>query len=250
MLRPDLGILRSLTTRGLPMGFQMFVMSGAAVVMISFVNAFGALTSAAYSISSIVWGYLQMPTMAIGASVSSMAAQNVGAQRWDRVAQVARSGVISGLVVTGTIALLLYACNDLVLGVLLPHDSPSIPLARHINTVVLWGFVFFSITFSLNGVVRSTGAVWAPMAILIISMIAVRIPFAALLIPRIGPDAIWWSFPLGTVTSAVLTGLYYKFGGWRGVRMLGSSPRGDDAWAAAADPSPTQATTSDLAATR
>jgi putative MATE family efflux protein len=220
LLRPDLGILRSLTMRGLPMGFQMFVMSGAAVVMISFVNAFGALMSAAYSISSIVWGYLQMPTMAIGASVSSMAAQNVGARRWDRVAQVARSGVISGLVVTASIALLLYALNDLVLGILLPHASPAIPLAKHISTIVLWGFVFFSITFSLNGVVRSTGAVWAPMAILIISMIGVRIPFAAFLTPRMGPDAIWWSFPLGTITSAVLTSLYYKFGGWRGVRML------------------------------
>jgi putative MATE family efflux protein len=220
LLLPDVSILRSLATRGLPMGLQMFIMSGAAVVMISFVNAFGALTSAAYAISSIVWAYLQMPTMAIGASVSSMAAQNVGARRWDRVAQVARAGVISGVVITGSIALLLYLFDGLVLGALLPHGSPSLPLARHINTVVLWGFVFFSITFALNGVVRATGAVWAPMAILVISMIGVRIPFAALLIPKLGADAIWWSFPLGTITSAALTGVYYKFGGWRRAHML------------------------------
>jgi len=226
LLIPDLEILKSLVTRGLPMGAQILVMSGAAVVMISFVNRYGALTSAAYSISSIVWSYLQMPTMAIGASVSSMAAQNVGAGRWDRVAKVARSGVISGLVVTGTIALLLYVFNDFVLGVLLPHGSPSIPLARHINTTVLWGFIFFSITFSLSGVVRSTGAVWAPLIILIVSMIGVRIPFAALLTPRLGEDAIWWSFPLGTITSAILTSLYYKFGGWRAARMLEEAPRG------------------------
>ncbi len=226
LLKPDLGILKSLITRGLPMGAQMLVMSGTAVVMISFVNRYGALTSAAYSISSIVWSYLQMPTMAIGASVSSMAAQNVGAGRWDRVAKVARSGVISGLVVTGTIALFLYVFNDFVLGILLPHASPAIPLARHINTTVLWGFVFFSITFSLSGVVRSTGAVWAPLAILIVSMIAVRIPFAGLLTPRFGEDAIWWSFPLGTITSAALTSLYYRFGGWRASRMLEEAPRG------------------------
>jgi len=224
LLLPDLDILRSLTTRGLPMGFQMFVMSGAAVVMISFVNAFGALTSAAYSISSIVWVYLQMPTMAIGASVSSMAAQNVGARRWDRVAQVARAGVISGLVITASIALLLYLLNDQVLGILLPHGSQALPLAQHINTIVLWGFVFFSITFALNGVVRATGAVWAPMAILIVSIIGVRIPFAAFLTPRFGADAIWWSFPLGTITSAVLTSLYYKYGGWRRVHMLDETP--------------------------
>ncbi len=38
--------------------------------------------------------------------------------------------------------------------------------------------------------------------------------------PRFGSDAIWWSFPLGTITSAVLTGLYYKYGGWCNSRMI------------------------------
>jgi len=220
LLIPEAAIVRSLFTRGLPMGLQMVVMSGSAVVMISFVNGFGALTSAAFSIASIVWSYLQMPTMAIGASVSSMAAQNVGAGRWDRVDKVARSGVISGLVVTGSVALLLYIFNDAVLGILLPAHSPAIPLAHHINTTVLWGFVLFSITFSLSGVVRSTGAVWWPLIILCVSMVLVRIPFAALMIPRYGANAIWWSFPLGTVTSAVLTILYYRFGAWRSAHML------------------------------
>jgi len=228
---PDLEIMGSLLSRGLPMGLQMIIMSGAQVVMISFVNAFGALTSAAYSISMIITGYLQMPTMAIGASVSSMAAQNIGARRWDRVGAVARSGVISGLVITGSIAVLLYAFNDQVLSALLPRTSPAIPLAHHINTTLLWGFVLFSITFALSGVVRSTGAVWVPMAILVFSMVGVRIPFAALLIPRFGADAIWWSFPLGTIASAALTSAYYLHGGWRRARMLRDEPQ----------PPPTQA---------
>ncbi len=224
LFRPGLEIMRSLLGRGLPMGLQMIVMSGAQVVMISFVNRFGALTSAAYAISMIITGYLQMPTMAIGASVSSMAAQNIGARRWDRVAMIARSGVISGLVVTGGIAVLLYLFNDQVLSILLPANSPAIPLAHHINTRVLWGFVLFSITFALSGVVRSTGAVWWPMAILVVSMVGVRIPFAALLIPKFGSDAIWWSFPLGTATSAALTSAYYLHGGWRRARMLRDGP--------------------------
>ncbi len=226
LLKPDAEILRALMTRGLPMGLQMLVMSGAAVVMISFVNRYGALTSAAYSIASIIWSYLQMPTMAIGASVSSMAAQNVGAGRWDRVDQIARSGVVSGLIITGLIALVLYMFNDAVLSILLPAHSPAIPLARHINTTVLWGFVLFSISFSLTGVVRSTGAVWWPLVMLTVSMLVVRVPFAALLSPRFGADAVWWSFPLGSITSAVLAILYYRYGGWRRAHMLRDRPHG------------------------
>ena len=232
--RPHLEIMTALLGRGLPMGLQMIIMSGAAVVMIGFVNHFGALTSAAYSISMIITGYLQMPTMAIGASVSSMAAQNVGARRWDRVTMIARSGVVCGLGVTAGVAVLLYVFNDQVLGILLPRGSPAIPLAHHINTQVLWGFVLFSITFSLSGVVRSTGAVWAPMAILAFSMLLVRIPVAALLIPRFGADAIWWSFPVGSITSAALTTAYYRYGGWRRVRMLRDGSHGPQIRAMAA----------------
>ena len=237
LLRPDFAIFGSIVTRGIPMGVQMLVMSGTAAVMIGFVNSYGYLTSAAYSISSMIWSYLQMPTMAIGASVSSMAGQNVGAGRWDRVGKIARSGVITSLLVTGSLAVLLYAFNDQVLGVLLPAHSPAIPLARHINTTVLWGFVIFSVTFALQGVVRSTGAVLAPLAILTISMLVIRIPFAALLRPTLGADAIWWSFPLGTVTSASLTALYYRFGPWRSARMLDEVPRGEAPDSSMATPS-------------
>ena len=220
LLKPDMAILRSLATRGLPMGLQMLLMSGAAVVMISLVNRYGALMSAAYSTSSIIWSYLQMPTMAIGASVSAMAAQNVGAGRWDRVAMVARSGVISGLVVTGAIALFLYVFNDLVLSILLPGHSPALPLARHINTTVLWGFVLFSVSFALTGVVRSTGAVWWPLIMMAIALLGIRVPFAMIMSARFGADAIWWSFPLGSIASAAFAALYYRFGGWKHAHML------------------------------
>ncbi len=228
MLKPDLEIMRSLVLRGLPMGAQMLVMSGGAMVMIGFVNSYGALTAAAYTAASQVWTYVQMPGMALGASISSMAAQNIGADRWDRVDKIARSGVISGLVITGSVAGAIYLAGDLTLLIFLPGDSPALPVARHINHMILWSLALFSISFSLSGIIRSTGAVIAPLVILIVSMWLIRIPFAKILIPHIGADAIWWSFPLGTITSSILTYLYFRFGKWRETRMLRSQsePRG------------------------
>jgi putative MATE family efflux protein len=220
MLIPDLRILRALLFKGMPMGVQMIVMSGAAVVMLGFVNSYGALTAAAYAAASQVWAYVQMPGMAIGASVSSMAAQNIGAGRWDRVDRIAASGVISGTIITGSIAAALYALGGLSLYFLLPAGSDAIPVAVHINQTVLWAFVLFNATFALSGVVRSTGAVLVPLVILTVSMLVVRVPFALALMPHFGAEAIWWSFPLGTVSSSVMTALYFLFGGWRKARML------------------------------
>jgi Na+-driven multidrug efflux pump len=156
-----------------------------------------------------------------------MAAQNVGAGRWDRVGAIARSGVFSGMAVTGAVILALYALNTAVLSLLLPAGSPALPIAEHINVVVLWSFAVFSVTFALSGVVRSTGTVWGPMAILIIATVVVRLPFAGLLMPYWGPDAIWWSFPLGAMVSSTLSVLYYRFGPWRKMRIIEEEPHGE-----------------------
>ncbi|MFZ3485135.1 MATE family efflux transporter [Sphingomonas sp. 3-13AW] len=224
LLKPDVEVMKTLVLRGLPMGMQILVVSGAAMVMIGFVNSYGAVTAAAYTAASQVWTYVQMPAMALGAAVSSMAAQNIGAGRWDRVSRIARSSVVSGLVITGAVAVVIYLLGDTVLHIFLPPGSVALPVARHINGIVLWSFVLFSVTFALSGVVRSTGAVWPPLVILIVSMFVIRIPFADLLIPRLGADAIWWSFPLGTITASTLTALYYFFGNWRQTHMLERRP--------------------------
>ncbi len=226
MLIPNWTILRPLLVRGLPMSLQMFVMSAAAATMLTFVNSFGTVVSASYAGAQQVWNYIQMPGMAVGASISSMAGQNVGAGKWDRVSRIAGVGLLLSVAVTGTAAIIIYALGPLPLYIFLPpfgpdgHPSPTIPIALEINRTVLWAFVIFNATFALTGIVRSTGAVWPPLLILVFSMFLIRIPFAWFLLPHIGKEAIWWSFPLGTLTSSVLSALYYKFGGWRKVRII------------------------------
>jgi putative MATE family efflux protein len=234
-LWPSLEILRPLIFRGIPMSLQMFIMSAAGMVMITFVNGFGAVTSAAYVGALQVWNYIQMPGMAVGASVSSMAGQNVGAGQWGRVERIAVIGLCLSVAVTGSIAVIIYLLGPLPLYIFLPATtptgavSPTIPLALHIDRTVLWAFVIFNATFALSGIVRATGAVWPPLIILMVSMLVIRVPFAYFMIPRFGMEAIWWSFPLGTITSSALTALYYKYGGWRKVRMLHHAPPGPDA---------------------
>ncbi|HEX4180041.1 MAG TPA: MATE family efflux transporter, partial [Caulobacteraceae bacterium] len=134
-LKPQADILRALVTKGLPMGVQMVVMSGAALAMIQFVNRFGSLTTAAYGASSQVWMYVQMPAMALSAAVSSMAAQNVGAQRWDRVGRITRIGVGLGLAITGAVVVLIYLLSHWVLMLFLPPGSEALPIAHHISAL-------------------------------------------------------------------------------------------------------------------
>lgn len=222
LLRPDPAILRTLVAKGLPMGMQMVVISSSALVMISLVNAYGSRITAAYGAAAQLWTYIQMPSLAIAAAVSSMAAQNVGASRWDRVGRIAGVGLVFTALLTGSLIALVCLYGGDALGVFLPGDGEALATALHLNAIAVWSFLFVGASFVLFGVVRSTGAVLPPLLILAVALWLVRIPFAWLLRDRLGVDAVWWSFPLGSLVSLVLAIAYYRFGGWRSARLDGA----------------------------
>ncbi|RGE43262.1 MATE family efflux transporter [Comamonas testosteroni] len=220
LFKPDLTIIRTLITKGLPMGVQLMMISMAMIAMISLVNAYGVTTASAYSAALQLWTYVQMPAMAIGAACSTMAAQNVGAGLWNRVDATARAGMLTNVLLTGGLIAIIVLLDRLVLGWFLPTGSPSLELARHLNHIAIGSFLFFGVTFVLSGVVRSTGAVMVPMVILAIAMWGIRVPAAKWLQPVLGVDAIWWSFPISSLASVLMILAYYRWGNWRQARML------------------------------
>jgi putative MATE family efflux protein len=225
-LRIDWAIVGTLVKKGIPMCAQMLVVSLSAVLMITLVNNFGVETTAAFGAALQLWNYIQMPTFAVGMAVSTMAAQNVGAQKWDRVNAIARVGVVFSVLVTGTIVLLIELLDTWAFQIFLPTGSVALQMATHLNHVVTWSFIFFGVSMVLFGVVRATGAVMAPLFILTLSLLVVRFPVAEMLISRYQIDAIWWSFPTSSALAAVLAVLYYKYGGWRTARMTGGPRQG------------------------
>lgn len=220
LLRLDWSIVATLITKGVPMALQLIVMSSSMVLMITLVNRFGIETAAAFGAAMQVWNYIQMPSFAISMAVSMMAAQNVGAQKWDRVATTTRVGLLFNLVLTGALVTLIQIFARYAMGLFLPEDSPAIDIAVHMNHIAAWSFIFFSLSIVLFGVVRSTGAVLVPLLILVFSLLLVRFPFAELLLDELQADAIWWSFPVSSLLSVLLAALYYKYGKWRQARMI------------------------------
>lgn len=219
LLRIDRHVTGMLIRKGVPMGLQMIVVSTSALLMLSLINGFGSETTAGFAASMQLWSYIQMPAFAIGAAVSSMAAQNVGAGRWDRVTQTAKAGVLFQCGVTGVVVLLIVSFNRHALGIFLPETSPALDIAAHMNLIVSWSFVLFGISIVLFGVVRSTGAVVVPLLILIVTLWLIRFPLAAFLSARHGVDAIWWSFPTSSLMSVLLAVAYYRWGNWRNSKM-------------------------------
>ena len=214
-LRADLSILKSMFSKGLPMGLQMIVISTAALTMLSLINREGVQTTAAYSATQQLWTYVQMPAMALSAAASAMVAQNIGANQWHRVAGITRWGLIFNVMLTGFIIVLLTVFDGTILGFFLGSDSAAVPIGQHIQLMATWGFLFFGIAQVLFGTMRANGYVIWPLIVMVISMYPVRLGFAFGLYPLLGEDALWLSFPAGMVATALMGAGLYWYGGWR-----------------------------------
>ena len=219
-LVPDRVLLRVIVAKGFPMGLQMLVVSAAALAMIGLVNRGGVVVTAAYGVTQQLWTYVQMPAMAVGAAVSAMAAQNIGAGRWDRISRITRSAVIINLILTGGLVVLLTLLDKVRARAVSASRQPlAADRAAHPADRIV-GFVLFGMTLVLFGVVRANGAVFGPLLILFISMFPVRLGLANAFYPRFGIDALWWSFPVGSIASAALSIAYYRYAPWRSTRLV------------------------------
>lgn len=219
-LVPDAALVRVIVAKGVPMMVQMFVMSFSALVMIGLINREGVVTTAAYGVTTTLWTYISMPAMAVGTAVSAMVAQNIGADRWDRVAKITRSGIVFSLAVTTSMVVLLALVDRYALGLFLAPGSPALAVAQHIQLLATWSFIMFGVTFTLFGTIRANGVVWPAVIILFLTAVPLRIGIALSLYPALGADAIWLSFPASSLVTMLLAIAYYRYGNWRTARIM------------------------------
>ena len=215
----DVAILKTIIVKGFPMGLQMVIISLSALALIGLVNKEGVDTTAAFGVALQLWTYVQMPAMALGAAVSAMAAQNIGAGLWDRVGRITKIGIVQTVIITAAMIVALTLADRTVLSLFMGSDSPALPIARHIHVVATWNFLLFGVMMVLFGTVRANGAVWIPLVVLAIGMVPVRFGYIFATYPWLHADAIWTSFPVTSAINLALAIGFYVQGGWKKARM-------------------------------
>jgi len=218
----DLKILKTIIVKGLPMGIQMIVISLSALALVGLVNSEGVHTAAAFGVAMQLWTYVQMPAMALGAAVSAMVAQNIGAGLWDRVGQITRVGIVQALAITGALIVLMTLADRAVLALFMGGDSPALPIAKHIHLLATWNFLLFGVMMVLFATVRANGSVWGPLIILAIGLVPVRFGWIYATYGWLGADAIWTSFPASSAANLLMAVAFLPAWGAGGRRVWAS----------------------------
>jgi putative MATE family efflux protein len=222
----DWHIIREVFVIGVPASLQMIVISLAGVIIISLVNTYGTAVTAAFGIGMQIDMLAAIPVMSIGMAATSIAGQNLGARKLDRVFETLRVSIYFGLVIALACTAVLAIFPHQIGSIFLEKSSENARVLEIVGDYYHWmAFIFpcFAIIFVIQGVLRSAGDTMALLVLSFIAMFVIRIPLAYVLAGPAGfkQDGIWMAILFSSALAVGLNWLYYKGGRWKKKRILG-----------------------------
>lgn len=208
---------------GLPSGVTQAILSMAMLLVQSLTNSFGEQLIAANVIVMRVDGFAMLPNFSFGTAMTTYAGQNVGARLDDRVTKGAKQGTFLAMGISAVITAVIILFGHHLMGIFTDTES-LVLLSMRMMRILAAGYIAMAVTQSLSGVMRGAGDTMTPMWISIITTIVIRVPLAYGLValtksealPEGRKECIFISLLMSWVIGAVLTGIFYKRGKWKG----------------------------------
>ena len=206
-------VLSRILRIGIPTAVQMIVMALSELALLGMINRFGSGATAAYGAVNQVMAYVQFPAISIGITVSILGAQALGAGRVQQLGAIVRTGLLMNLIITGGLVLLGYAGSGLLVR-LFVDDAEVVGLTQLALHIVLWSSVAYGMTGVFSGMMRASGTVLWPMALSILSIVAVEIPAGWIMSRKLGAPGVWIAYPVAYCAMLAMLAAYYWFW-WR-----------------------------------
>ncbi|RBW68157.1 MATE family efflux transporter [Bacillus taeanensis] len=216
---PEANYLKTIIKLGLPGGLQMVAISGGVTAIMGIVAGFGEDVVAGFGASQRIDSIIMLPAFTLGSAVNSIAGQNIGALKWERVAEIAKKGILLILSVSFLISLLVFLSADLLIR-LFVSDQETIAFGAAYLKAVAFFYPFLGINFVLNGIVRAAGAMVQVLVLNLISFWALRVPLTYLFTRFFDEDGIAYGIGTSFIISSIIALFYYRYGKWREIKLF------------------------------
>ncbi|MEA5066353.1 MAG: MATE family efflux transporter, partial [Eubacteriales bacterium] len=177
-------------------------------------NGFGVSASAAGGVVGKLNSFAILPILAIQQSISSIAAQNIGAAQHDRALEVLKKGILFSLALGATVfaAVQLFPAQLISL---LTDDSGVIEAGVRYLRAFSFDYLLVPFVFCFGGLVIASGHTVFSLILASLSSLVLRIPAAWLLSRTMGLAGVGLGAPIATLGSSFL-GLWFVLSGrWR-----------------------------------
>lgn len=203
---------------GVPAGLQMSVISAGVMAIMSVVASFGSPVVAGYGASQRLDSLIMLPAQALSVAVNSMAGQNIGADKWERVRKITLYGFIYNFIIMSVLALVMFLFAGYGIRLFI-QEPAAVEFGTMYLKAVAFFYPFLGINFILNGTVRAAGAMFQVLVLNIISFWILRYPLTYIFAQIYGEKGIALGIGMSFVISSLLAYLYYRFGKWKEIKL-------------------------------
>lgn len=175
----------------IPLTLNAVINSLGNVILQSFMNSFGSITVAAISTAYRVDSIIMLPVMNLGAGISTITSQNLGAGQKERVKKGLYIGI--GIMTVVAVSMTIIVINfGGTLVALFGIAEESVLIGKAFFNALAMFYVLFGISVAIRGYIQGTGDV-NYTTFVGMSSLAVRIAMSYLLRPVFGNMVIAWA---------------------------------------------------------
>lgn len=181
------------------------------------VNGYSWEVVGGYSAAMKLNNFVIVGLTAMGSAISSFAAQNIGAGRYDRVTQGLKAGMKISVAVAIPFSLLFALGGTLMMRLFVGADETGVIEAGALFLRVVTPFyAIITLKLSADGVLRGAGAM-GPFMVSTFSDLILRVVLAYVfsLVLSMGVIGIWLSWPVGWVIGTAASLLFVRSGVWK-----------------------------------
>jgi len=206
---------------GIPTSIQNVINNLSFLVMTAVVNDFGVMASAAVGVVGKFNSFAILPGIAVGSSISAMAAQNIGAGRNDRARHTLKTGLVLANCISIPIFLLAFFFPEPIIRVF--SDEPEMIQAGAVYMgTFCFDYLLAPCVFCIAGIITGAGHTKVSSTISILSAVGLRIPIAILCgtVLDMGLSGVGLGAPLASGGALLFALYYYLSGKWETSAVL------------------------------
>ena len=199
---------------GIPSAIQMTVVGFSWLAMTFLINRYGVEASAASGICAKIKDVALMSTLAMYSAATTMVAQCIGAQKFDRASRTVHVAMRISLAMAAVIILLIEIFAPQLLGIFNP-DAQTMEIAIRNLRIEIIGQIFYASFMVYNALPTGAGHPLFALFSSLLNTIVVRVVLALILNHTMGLVGIFWACAIAPASSVPLGYIYERTGVWR-----------------------------------
>lgn len=210
----DINITKKIMKLAIPISSNQFIVAFGWLIITRLISSFGDAASATVAIVNRVESLFIMPIGALGNAVMTMSAQNIGANKFDRVKQIFKNGIVIGIIISSVMSIFSIVNPHLLIN-MFTKDLEVFEYSKSYIYTIMPIFIFYSIMFVCNGVINGAGKTIVIMVFSTSTTLILRTILAYALSGKFALVGIWASMGICYIINTLFSLYYYKSNKWQ-----------------------------------